>query len=232
MTDLKISFEELRTIITQTIKKIDGYNLREIDSYDVFYEEQNSLHEFLTDSSELLYESMYKTTNIVEDNIRSVYILSNDATLEGHATELETQLAQLRVTGDAIASLPTEFNDSITDQILKYTDSQHTLINSSSKTTTANEKIEIEAHKRALQKLILFQGGSRIMVDLLRTFRETCIKLMSILAITLGRWESKLEDRVDAETFSEAMIMSNYEGIEKLSMKNKKSKRSNNDIYM
>ena len=232
MTDLKTSFEELRSVITQTIRKIDLFTLKRPETIEEFYKGQDCMTKFLTETSKTLYESMYSTTNIVEDNIRSVYILSDDATLEGHASELETQLGQLRVTGDAIASFPTEFNESITDQIIKFVDTQHTLLDSSSKTTDSKDKADISCHKKSLEELIIFDGGHRIMVDLLRTYRELCVKLISILAITLGRWESKLEDRVDSESFSDTMIMSNFEGIQKLSVKNRKNKKSKNDIYM
>lgn len=243
MTDLKTSFEELRTVITQTIKRIDAFEIPEPDNDGAFYETHDEMMDFLTETSETLYREMYKTTNLVEDNIRSVYIMSDDATLEGHASELETQLAQLRVTGEAIASLPTEFNESFSDILIKYSDMNHTLLDTFSKIhemhKTGNigrpdstDKAVNLVHQRGAKELILYVGGKRVMKDMLRSYRETCIKLMSILMVTLGRWESKLEDRVvDIESFSESMVMSNYEGVEKLSVKSKKSKRLNNN-YM
>jgi predicted Zn-dependent protease with MMP-like domain len=242
MTDFKTSFEELRTVITQTIKKIDGFSIPEINTEGAFYESHSEIMDFLTETSETLYQSMYKTTNLVEDNIRSVYVLSDDATLEGHASELETQLAQLRITGEAIASLPTDFNDSFAEVIVKYTDMNHTLLDSFSKiremhktsglggSESTDQAVNL-VHQRGAKEMILYTGANRIIKDIMRSYRETCIKLMSILVVILGRWESKVEDKIDLESFSESMIMSNYEGIEKLSTKNKRGKRSS-DIYM
>jgi len=211
--EFKESVNLLCKSIKNTIKDIDAFELK-------YYPDPRDTHEFMDravrfidEASKPLYEKIYRTTNIVEDNIRSVYILMDDATLEGHASELETHLAQLRVIGDTIVSAPTSLNDEVTDLVVKYADLQYRFLKISQIRKTDPELTA------GFETTVMSRGGYRIVVDAFRNFKESCIKLLSILAITLGRWENKVEGRVDAESFEGAMFMTNYDTPGELSSK-------------
>jgi hypothetical protein len=215
--EIKESIQTIYSQIKTTIGVIDEFSPPPVTSTDEFYKLVEQTGELLKETSKPLYEIVYQVTNILEDNIRSVYILTDDATLEGHATELETHLQQLRAVCDSIGTLLTTFNDGISDVIVKFTDVFHTHVKTES---LLGRDLPTDTHP--IMKIVLFEGGYRIVVDTLLTYKETCIKLLSILAITLGRWENKIEDRVDQESFQDSMVMANFQKLDGFSSKKPK----------
>lgn len=227
---LKNSIEGLYDKIRETIKKIEQFEVKKPAAVDEFYQLVESTESFLEGTTGGLYDMIYQTTNLVEDHIRSVYLFTDDATLEGHATDLETHLTQMRVVGEGIKNYPIDFNDEIGDLINKYLSTMDSV-------GKVNEMIRkgdlqtVNTYQSNIQNIVFINGGFLKISATMKDLKESCIRLMSILAMTLGRWESKLEDRVDSENISEGLVMSNIEkGVSISSKKNKKKKKDN--IYM
>lgn len=229
---LKNSIEGLYDQIRETIKKIEQFEVKKPSTTEGFYQLVDSTERFLEATTNGLYDTIYQTTNLVEDHIRSVYLFTDDATLEGHATDLETHLAQMRMVGEGIKNYPVDFNDEVGDLINKYLATVDSIVKIDEMAKKGGlEPFETAIHRNNAQNILLINGGYLKIFLTIKDLKESCIRLMSILAMTLGRWETKLEDRVDSENLTDGLVMSNIEkGVNISSKKNKKKKKDN--IYL
>ena len=234
-TNLKGSFEELTTKIRETVMAIEATQTQRSETVVGFYDMMIRTEGFLRESSNPLYDRIYQVTNLLEDHIRSVYLFMDDATLEGHATELENQLAQLRMCGDDIRSTAKTFNDEAGTVITGYMTNLKTTLDAENQVERlVNQDVYIFSpvkHLEYMERIILSNQGFHLVKETLRDYKETCIKLLSIMAMTVGRWENKLEGRVDAENLSGGMIMSNVQGGGSISSK-KGKRRQKDDMYL
>jgi hypothetical protein len=233
---LKVAFEELTVKLRETVKVVETYQVTRpetvIGSYDIVTRTEN----FFRDVSEPLYDSLYHMTNLLEDHIRSVYLFMDDATLEGHATELENHLAQLRMCGDDIRSVAKNFNEEACGIFTGYM----TMLKMTLEADEIHSKMKNPEtyvcppmrHVPYMERILLINQICNHVSESLKDYKETCIKLLSIMAITIGRWETKLEDRVVTEDFNEGMIMSNMEAGGSISSKKKGKRRQKDNLYM
>jgi len=237
---MKTTFEELSRKIRDTVKATEAIEVHQPETVTDVYQLMLGTESFLRESSSPLYEELYPMTNLLEDHIRSVYLFMDDATLEGHATELESHLAQLRMCGDDIRSTAKTFNDEFGGIIstymtnLKLTWEAEGLMAKLKGTTEGEEKADSPANHIQTMERVFINQCFHLVMETLRDYKEACIKLLSIMAIALGRWENKLEDRVDAEHFTQGMIMSNIQAGGSISTKSKKGKKrqANDSLYM
>jgi len=234
--NLKNTVDTLSEKLRESVNSIDEVVVGAPTDVTSVYAMIEKVQTILTGSTTELHNLIYTVANIVEDHIRSVYLFLDDATLEGHATELETQLGQLRLMGEAIKSLPNDYNDEMSDVISKY----FGLLNSALDAQVSSSKIEgfthvntplTTKHVDGITKLFLLDSTFIKTLETLKTYKESCVKILSILAMTLGRWETKLEDRVDSEHISEGMVMSNMERGKSMSSKKNKKKNKESSFY-
>lgn len=239
MTDtltLKNTVDALSEKLRETVNSIDEVVVNAPSDISSVYEMIEKAQGFFISSTTELHTLIYTVGNVVEDHIRSVYLFLDDATLEGHATELETQLGQLRLMGEAVKSLPNDYNDEMGDVIAKYFGIYNSVIDSQ----VSSAKLEgfspasrymTAKHVTGITKMFLLDSTFIKTLDNLKSFKESCVKILSILAMTLGRWETKLEDRVDSEHISEGMVMSNMERGKSMSSKKNKKKNKDTSFY-
>jgi hypothetical protein len=234
-TNLKTAFEELTTKIRETVMAIEATQVRKTETVMGFYDLMIRTEIFLRESSNPVYDQIYQVTNLLEDHIRSVYLFMDDATLEGHARELEIQLAQLRTYGDDIRSIAKTFNDEAGTVITEYMTNMKTTLDAENQVERlVNKDIYLFSplkHLEFMERIIFSNQGFHLVTETLRDYKETCIKLLSIMAMAVGRWETKFEDRVDAENLSGGMIMSNVQGGGSISSK-KGKRRQKDDMYL
>lgn len=223
---MKSCIEDLSNSIKETVRSIEQYKvgIKRPGCEDEFYDLAFKTEDFINIISETLYDKLYLTTNLIEDHIRSVYIFMDDATLEGHATELENHLTQLRIVGENMSSATGDYNDEMGGIIRNYLSAGKMI-----KQMEGDGKSALENSRR----LMLFNSGYYKTVNTIQVYKENCLKLLSVLAITLGRWENKLEDRVDTENFNQGMVMSKMEETKSLSMKKGKRRQKEKDnLYL
>lgn len=233
---MKVAFEELTVKLRETVKVVETFEVTRPETVIRSYDIVTRTEHFFRDVSEPLYDSLYRMTNLLEDHIRSVYLFMDDATLEGHATELESHLAQLRMCGDDIRSVAKNFNEEACGIFTGYM----TMLKMTLEADEIHSKMkDPEAyvcppmrHVPYMERILLINQICNHVSESLKDYKETCIKLLSIMAITIGRWETKLEDRVDAEHFNEGMIMSNMESGGSISSKKKGKRRQKDNLYM
>jgi hypothetical protein len=187
-------------------------------AYEMIHDHQR----FLIDSSTELYEVANQVGNVVEDHIRSVYLFTDDATLEGHATELETQLGQLRILSEGIKSLASEYNDEMREVIRQYFE-----LMGGKYLFESKDSETMQLHRRKVCQIFFLKPIYLKTVDTYKNYRETSIKMLSVLAMTIGRWEAKIEDKVGAEDISEGMVMTNVT----LRRSKKKKVKDNSGFY-
>jgi hypothetical protein len=232
---LKTSFEDLSVTIRETVKGIEDIRTQLPESVVGVYDLVIRTEAFLRETSNPLYDKHYQVTNLLEDHIRSVYLFMDDATLEGHATELETHLAQLRMCGDDIRSIAKSFNDEAGGMITGYMANLKTTLDAENQVERlVNQDVHIFTplkHVEYMERVLLLNQAFHLVTETLRDYKETCIKLLSIMAMTLGRWENRLEDRVDTQHLTDGMIMSNVQGGGSMSSK-KNKRRKKDDMYM
>ena len=213
--------------IKDIVSSIDQYELTRPSSSKDYYEKLYHLEDFIGNLIDPLHDELYQICNLFEDHFRSIYIYMDDATMEGHVTELEAQLSQLRMVNEGFKSLPSEFNDEMGDLSGKYYTMLNSLLDSRKMLHDVHDDISINDHISNLESSLLLRPGYLHMKDVLKTIREACVKLLSIFAMMLGKWEKKIEDRVDIEHIEDGMIMTNLEKGKTLSSKKGKRKQSN-----
>lgn len=216
--------------IRDVIQSIEDYSLPQIKKAQDYYDTLYGLEKFIDETIEPLHVEIYRICNMFEDHFRNIYIYMDDATMEGHVTELETQLNQLRMVNEGLKSLPSEFNEEMSDITSKY----YTMLNSllDSKKMAMNQvsdMVNVDEHLNHLERNLLLRPGFLHMKDLLTTVKEACIKLISIFAMILGKWERKIEDRIDVDHLKDGMVMTNIEKGKTLS--SKKGKKRQTNIY-
>lgn len=216
--------------IRDVIQSIDKYSLSRIEKTQDYYDALFGLERFIDETIEPLHEEIYRVCNLFEDHFRNIYIYMDDATMEGHVTELETQLSQLRMVNEGLKSLPAEFNEEMGDLATKYYTMLNSLLDSRKMTKDqVCELVAVDDHLKHLERNLLLRPGFLHMKDLLTTVKEACIKLLSVFAMILGKWERKIEDRIDVDHLKDGMVMSNIEKGKTLS--SKKGKKRQTNIY-
>jgi hypothetical protein len=225
-TNIKQTVETLSTKLQETVQSIQQCKIFRPTREEELYVMVSDLQTFLLNTTGDLYEVANQVGNVVEDHIRSVYLFTNDATLEGHVTELETQLGQLRILSDGVKSLPSEYNDEVRDVIARYLElcENKCLIEPASRVALQEPKV----HGSNIRQLFFLDAVYMKSLDTLKNYRETAVKILSVLAMTIGRWENKIEDRVGEEDMSEGMVMTN---VTLRRSKKKKSKDTSNSFY-
>lgn len=200
--------------ITKPINEVEVYNLT--DSIQMYLEK-----------AVVVYDEIYGVSNLLEDYIRSVYLFMDDATLEGYATELETQLGQLRLLGDGIRDLPTAYNEEVGDMISKFITNLDSLLDCHNNNVKGGLPITFSpnVHNERLKGILLYNTAYLKAVETISAYRESCFKLLSILAMVIGKWEKRLEDRVDMNQMNEGLVMSSGKSV---TSKRKNKKRDNN----
>lgn len=233
---LKRAFEDLTVRLRDTVRVVETFQVTRPETVIGSYDIVTRTEIFFRDTSEPLYDNLYRMTNLLEDHIRSVYLFMDDATLEGHATELENHLAQLRMCGDEIRSAAKTFNDEACGIFTGYMAMlKMTLEADEIHSKMKNPEAYIcppSRHVSYMERILLTNQICNHVSESLKDYKETCIKLLSVMAITIGRWETKLEDRVDTEHFHEGMIMSNMESGGSISSKKKGKRRQKDSLYM
>lgn len=233
--NLKSFVDQLSESLRVTVNAVEKIEVSPPTNAEGVYSMIGVVQEYLLKSTDDLYTMINNAGNVLEDYIRTVYIYLDDATLEGHATELETQLGQLRLMGEAVKSLPNDYNDEMADVLGKYFGMVNSIVDiqaSSGKLASFDRTGDWALnHLTGVTKLSLLDSSYIKTIETLKTFKESCVKILSILAMTIGRWETKLEDRVDTEHISEGMVMSNMERGKSMSSKNKKKKNKDSSFY-
>jgi hypothetical protein len=233
---LKVAFEGLTVQLRETVRVVETFEVSRPETVIGSYDLVTRTEHFFRETSEPLYDNLYRMTNLLEDHIRSVYLFMDDATLEGHATELENHLAQLRMCGDDIRSAAKTFNEEVCGIFTGYmTMLKMTLEADEIHAKIKNPETHICApmrHISYMERILLTNQICNHISESLKDYKETCIKLLSVMAIAIGRWETKLEDRVVMEDFNEGMIMSNMEAGGSISSKKKGKRRQKDNLYM
>jgi len=171
----------------------------------------------------------------LEDKLRTIFIQSEDATLEGFAGELETQLAQLRLIGGEIKDIPLEFNGECSELFVTWNKTIKTLLyngfNAESWSTLAVSESNREM-PGTLLSISLLTGSFLKAKSYKMSLRESCSKLLSVISMVMGKWETKIEDRIDLEELNEGLVMSGgmviFDGKKKTS---RGKKHNHSSIY-
>lgn len=214
--DIKQYVEELSENLKRQVTDIDYIKPSKPVSEAEFYTMTENIQNYL-EQAVSVYDDIYKVSNLLEDYIRSVYLFMDDATLEGYATEMETQLAQLRLLGDGIRELPSAYNEEVGDMLNKFISSVDTLLdthnNNVKGTPVPISDFSPSGHYEQMKKIMLYNSSYLKALETISAYKETCVKLLSILAMVIGKWEKKLEDRVDMNRMNEGLVMSSGKSV-------------------
>lgn len=231
------SIEGLETCLRENIVKLSGYPHAETKDQYTCYEEivkyVENFIEFVERVTEEIYGRIVLVSNVLEDGLRTIYISSEDATLESFATELETQLSQLRLLTEGLKELPGQTNEEFGEILTNWSQVSKTLY----KNLEYGEKFLNSFEDRLpsgvqtidpLKKATLIRPCHYVVKTGLKTLTESCMKILSVLSMISGKWEQKIEQRIDAEDINEGMIMTSGRKIRR-GKKNRVSRSS--DLY-
>ena len=214
-TDIRSTIDAFETSIREVISNLTSYSLEKPRSYKRACELSVSFVEFIQSNSDRIHTELVLTSNVLEDCLRTIFIVNEDATLEGFATELETQLGQLRLLAEGLKELPGECNDQLIEMFSGWNDRMFSVIESREKYLKMTESPFFPPNTfddpkdsvDVLKTLSLYNASYFIFRSYLKTFQESCVKILSVLSMVAGKWERKIEERVSDELIQEGMVM-------------------------
>lgn len=233
------SIEGLETCLREYIRRISEYTPTPESSTQDFVSSVRAVEDFVGFVEEItdgIYGKIVLVSNVLEDGLRTIYISSDDATLEGFATELETQLSQLRLLTEGLKELPGQTNGEFGEILtgwLQATSTVYKNIELAGKVGHAavggdSVRGRLSPGNSTLGTALLFRPCRYVVKTGLKTLGETCMKILSVLSMISGKWEQKIAQRVDAEDIEEGMIMASGRKIRR----GKKSRGvRSSDIY-
>lgn len=210
--NIRSTIDSSETLIREVISEIEDSKFCRPESYEELSTLSIRFVEFVERQSEKVHSELVLVSNILEDCLRTIFIVNEDATLEGFATELETQLGQLRLLSEGIKELPGACNEEFSELFTGWNDRISVIL------TSREKYLEMKMEEYAgftdpaltteiLAKISLYNASYYIIRTNLKTFQESCVKVLSVLSMVAGKWERKIEERINEEEIQEGMVM-------------------------
>lgn len=229
--NIRSTIDSSETLIREVISEINISNFHHPKNYDELSLLSIQFVDFVERQSERVHSELVLVSNILEDCLRTIFIVNEDATLEGFATELETQLGQLRLLAEGLKDLPVECNERLGDILSGWNDRLLVILKTREIKTKMDFPEDTSLEISTLQRLSLYNAAYLSFQNSLKTLRESCIKVLSVLSMVAGKWEKNIEERVDDEDIREGMVMTAGSGIRRGSRAKGRQVRKNNIYY-